>query len=540
MKKVALYCRVSTASQEREQTIKTQLDKLREIYGKQIIKEYLDDGYSGAYLSRPALNQLREDAKAGLFNVVALYALDRLSRTAIHQIGLRQEFKKLGVKLEVQGQEVKEDTAHDRFINNTLANVNELEKEMIASRMRDGKYRKARTEFVWGTPPFGYRIIKDEDGKRQLAIDNEEARIIKTMFGIYLEEHGLGKTAKRIYEMGFKSRSGKVFSSFMIGQFLRDEVYIGNFYYGKTYPSEPEKPIKKNRKHQLSSRKYRPRKEWKLLKVPQIIDQITFDRVQEIRKKMAEQSLKPTRHYLCQGLIVCELCGYRYIGKMRSKSHREESPNGNYFYYVCPKRSSRRRLGEPICLSKEMNTRDVDQYVWEYVSSLIQDKERVKAAIRQLKEKRESMREFNQSIYDNLMAKKEEIKRQKSKILDLYATGKYSEEDLDAKIAEYDVQQEDLDRRLKEVEIDLQKVNEIETLEAEIEQTCLEYQDKIQNADFDLKKRILKKWVKEITLPKDGGIRIRVMIPEPEQPINFVSPQRELVGRSRISASEDV
>jgi len=245
--------------------------------------------------------------------------------------------------------------------------------------MRDGKYRKAETNFVWGTPPFGYEIIENR-GEKHLIINSKEAKIIKKIFDIYLEEHGLGKTAKRIYEIGYRARTqrdGKniVLSSFMISKILDNETYIGNFYYGKTYPCEPNNPIKKEKKNILSSRKYRLKEQWKVLKVPAIIDKPTFERAKETKQKMAKQSLKPTRHYLCQGLIRCVNCGYRYIGKMRSKSHRLESPTGSHFYYVCPNKASKRRPDKPYCRSREINTKKLDGIVWEFVSSLIRDKE---------------------------------------------------------------------------------------------------------------------------------------------------------------------
>jgi len=100
MKKVALYCRVSSARQEKEKTIQTQIAKLKEIYKKtEIVKEYLDDGYSGAEIDRPALNQLREDAKNGVFNVVALYAFDRLSRKVGHQLVIKEELTRNDIQV---------------------------------------------------------------------------------------------------------------------------------------------------------------------------------------------------------------------------------------------------------------------------------------------------------------------------------------------------------------------------------------------------------------------------------------------------------
>jgi site-specific DNA recombinase len=545
MRKIALYCRVSTSSQEKQETIETQLSKLREAYkNEKIVKEYTDV-CSGFYLEREGLNQLRKDAKNSLFDVVAVYSFDRLSRKLAHQIALIEELERYGIKVESLCEGSLDNTPEGILNRNIRGAFSEYERYKIAQRMRDGKYRKAlEGDFVWGTPPYGYKIIK-KNGKRKLVINPEEAEVVKAMFKIYLEEFSLYKTAKRIYELGYRARikrNGKniPFTPFMISKILNNEVYIGNFYYGKTFPTEPENPRKEKRKQTLSSRKYRPKEEWKLLKVPAIIDKATFERVQEIKKEMAKHSLKPTRHYLCQGLIKCIHCGYRYIGKMRSKSHREESPHGAHFYYVCPNKASRRTPGQPLCHSREINTKTLDNIVWGFVSSLIKDKERLKKAIKNLIAERENKRETNQKKYDSLTQKKLEIKQKKFKLLDLYSDGNISKEDLDEKISELNSQQEELEKQIKEVEKELLKVEEIEMIEKEIEQACSEYIDKIDNADFELKRRILKKWVKEINLPDEGGILIKVRIPPPEKPIKIQFSQGEKVVQTQNAISEEV
>lgn len=542
MKKVALYCRVSTSSQERQETIETQLAKLKEVYKEESIIKVYTDVCSGAYLQREGLNQLRKDAKNVMFDIIAVYSLDRLSRKLGHQIALMEEFEKQGVKVKVLDENY-ENTPEGILNRNIRGAFSEYERYKIAQRMRDGKYRKANNDdYVWGTPPYGYKIVK-KDGKRKLEIDPQEAKMIKAIFNVYLEEHGLGKTAKRIYDMGFRARTkrrGKYISlsSFMISKILENEVYIGNFYYGKTYPCEPENPVKKaeNRKTMLSSRKYRPKSEWKLMKIPAIIDKATFERVQKIKKERAKSPLKPTRNYLLQGLIKCVHCGYRYIGKIKSKSHREEAPNGCHFSYICPCKASRRRPDKDYCHSREISTNKIDNVVWEYVSALIRDKEKLKKAVRDSREQRESKREFNQKIYDSLMTQKAEIKKEKSRILGLYGKENLKEEDLDEKMSELNSQEEDLERQIKEVERELAKIEEINTIEKEIEQACLEYENIIDDADFELKRRILKRWVKEINLPDEGGILVKMRLPQPKKPIKFKFSE-EKIGVASIPQS---
>ena len=88
MKLAATYARVSTARQEEEQTVKTQLSAVHERIQKDslnLVKEYTDEGWSGDILARPALDQLRQDAKVKLWEVLVVYDPDRIARRYSYQ-----------------------------------------------------------------------------------------------------------------------------------------------------------------------------------------------------------------------------------------------------------------------------------------------------------------------------------------------------------------------------------------------------------------------------------------------------------------------
>jgi len=163
--KTCIYARVSTQEQQKSETIQTQLTKLRENYKEQnIVKEYIDDGWSGSCMSRPALNELRADAKKGMFNIIGLYSLDRLSRKVGHQLALVDEFKKEGVEIEVLGKKF-EDTPQGEFSLIVFSAVAQLERAVITQRMLDAKYRKASEGKLIGCyPPYGYKLIKKTEG----------------------------------------------------------------------------------------------------------------------------------------------------------------------------------------------------------------------------------------------------------------------------------------------------------------------------------------------------------------------------------------
>src|SRR4051794_22036248 len=102
--RVGLYARVSTARQEQEQTIASQLEAIEreaEARGWSIPAErrYVDDGWSGARLDRPALDALRDAAADGLLDRVVIHGPDRLARNYVHQQVIVEELSKRGVQV---------------------------------------------------------------------------------------------------------------------------------------------------------------------------------------------------------------------------------------------------------------------------------------------------------------------------------------------------------------------------------------------------------------------------------------------------------
>jgi site-specific DNA recombinase len=100
----AIYARVSSDRQRREQTIESQTAALRELAtGRELfVPEDLvfeDEGVSGAVLRRPALERLRDLAVEGRFDLLLCHAPDRLARRYAYQVLLLEEFQRAGIEV---------------------------------------------------------------------------------------------------------------------------------------------------------------------------------------------------------------------------------------------------------------------------------------------------------------------------------------------------------------------------------------------------------------------------------------------------------
>ena len=144
MKRAALYLRVSTLDQHPE----TQLHDLRQLAaqrGFEIVEEYGDRGVSGARAKRPELDRLLADARRGQFQVVMVWACDRMARSTRHFLEVLDEFGRLGIEFLSFRENFDTGGALGRAILMIIAVVAELERSLIVERVRAGM-RRARLE----------------------------------------------------------------------------------------------------------------------------------------------------------------------------------------------------------------------------------------------------------------------------------------------------------------------------------------------------------------------------------------------------------
>ena len=156
---ISTYARVSTARQEEERTIEVQLGALRDFareHGYTIVKEYIDDGWSGDILARPSLDQLREDAKKKMWQAVLIYDPDRLARRYSYQELVMDELRDMG--LEVMFITVPSPkNSEEKILHGVRGLFAEYERAKIRERFRLGKVRKVKEGHVLlSDPPYGY------------------------------------------------------------------------------------------------------------------------------------------------------------------------------------------------------------------------------------------------------------------------------------------------------------------------------------------------------------------------------------------------
>src|SRR5208283_3480412 len=144
--RVALYGRVSTLNHG--QDVEVQLRELRQFVqsrGWTIAGEYVDNGVSGAKDSRPELNRLMADSGRRRFDAVAVWRFDRFARSTSHLLRALEQFRSLGIDFISFSENVDTSTPTGKMIFTVLGAVAELERSLIAERVRSG-LRNARAK----------------------------------------------------------------------------------------------------------------------------------------------------------------------------------------------------------------------------------------------------------------------------------------------------------------------------------------------------------------------------------------------------------
>src|SRR5437763_1242339 len=291
----AIYARVSSARQAKDETIGSQLAALRDhavsnrldVPGEWV---FADEGHSGATLVRPGLEALRDLAAQGCLDLVLVYSPDRLARKFAYQALLTEELARCGARVEfVKGP--RGDSPEDQLLVQFQGMFAEYEKAQLMERYRRGKAWRAKTGSVnvLSGAPFGYRYVRKipECGARYEVVPHEAA-LVAEMFRRYADDGAaIADLGRWLTGQGVRTRTGKErWDRSVIWGMLRNPAYAGTAVFGKTMIVHEQPGL--NRTARLAGRTTpravksigRPKEEWAGIPVPALAGEETFDRGQ--------------------------------------------------------------------------------------------------------------------------------------------------------------------------------------------------------------------------------------------------------------------
>ena len=245
--RVGLYIRLSREDGDKEESssITNQREILKRYVSEQenffIVKEYVDDGWTGTNFDRPKFKEMIKDIEAGVIDTVITKDLSRLGRERL-MVGYYTEmyFPEHSVRYIALLDNI--DTYIDSGMNDMApfkGVINDMYVRDISKKIRSSLIeRKKAGNFLGVTAPYGYK--KDPNNKFHLVINEKEAEVVKKVFRLYLEGNGLTKIAQILTKDGVpvpgesrnigKTRKTALYSSWKqttIRRILDNRVYLG-------------------------------------------------------------------------------------------------------------------------------------------------------------------------------------------------------------------------------------------------------------------------------------------------------------------------
>ena len=330
----------------------------------EIVKEYVDDGYSGTNYDRPALKDLMEEIskKDRAFDIIIVKDLSRFGRD---YIGAGKYIQKIFPQFHIRFISINDnyDSKHADMSDTNLILpirnfINDSYARDISNKVKSSqKMKREKGEYIGSFAPYGYK--KSEENKNKLIIDENVSDIIKSIFDMKLQGYSskaiaeelndLGIDSPKIYKEnqglnykgGFKVKKGRNWSAKAINRIIENEVYIGTMLQGKsaTINYKNKKQIEKDKR------------DW--VKVEHTHEGIISKEVFYIANRMLKRDLYNTKDKktdLFSGMLFCKDCNSPLVRRVVKYKEKEQ------VFYICSKYNK-----EKSCTRHSMKKEDLEE-----------------------------------------------------------------------------------------------------------------------------------------------------------------------------------
>jgi len=485
--------------------------------------EYVEAGVSGFHThvsKRKGLNQAFDDAKAGLFDVLVIYKLDRFGRRSVESLNHAIKFLKFcRIWVVDKNREFTNNGDADEILN--FIEFWSAKKSSVDTKIRVTDAMKLiHNDGYWtgGNPPFGY--INHPEMSNTLQIVPEEAEIVKQIYDMYtIDGFGMLRIAGLLNEQGKRTKMGLEWKSENVRKILRNTIYKGYFSYGKTKTIEGEfgayqRYVKEGQ--ETISDKYWPEYD--------IVGKDVWDNAQTIKKsRVISDGLfggkMPSRAKTGKGILVgilkCE-CGSNMTYGTSSNwlDHKRTRRGESYGIYRCLKRLKAGAIAcgaeKGLYRSKELED-SVISTIKSYIDKII--------TVGTLEDIRDETSRANKDIITKLEQKKHDIERWKKakessntelmKIL-MGETSAFNKEQLTEL---YEKAAMELDRSTKEyweLEMSIRNKSTTEADVLKIQDLLNRWEELFEQASTEIKRQMVGAIVKEVRL-KSAGMTVELV-----------------------------
>lgn len=444
-KRAAIYARVSKAYKDDDDrvTIEQQLAdceaRCRDL-GAVIAARFVDkDKYrsrgklvnpSGTKSDRPAYRRMLKAAKAGEFDVIVAWKEDRLYRGLyaavpfMELLDARSDFEVVLVK-----------ESFDRSMLQMKAAMGKYELDNIRERMIMGRRaRLERGEVPGGSVRYGY--TKGED--KRLAIEPEEAEVVRQVFAWYTAGENNMAIRRRLNASGIAPRRSKLWSRATIQNILTFEGYATG-----EYPTT------------LDGETY-------VIPCPKIVSVGAWDRAETTREdNKSYRGRNVKTDYLCRGMIVCP-CGWKWHARTSRGNGNGAATAG---YYACARKDHQPEKVHPDCPGT-IGSQKLDDEVWRFVVAICDDPTAVQVAIQAKADELTAAQEDLEAEAARQLQALDKLEEERQWVITQARKGRISETDMESQLGALELQMMDLQRKHRDQVAALAMREQAEALQA--------------------------------------------------------------------------
>lgn len=321
-RRIAAYCRVSSSSDKQLDSFAAQMDYYSKLIAEhddwELVDIYADEGISALGMTkRDEFNRLMRDAKKGKIDHIVTKSISRFSRNTKDYLESVRALREIGVSIAFEKENINTAEMGGEMFLAMFSGAAQQESISISNNARIGcRMRMKNGTFIASSTPLGYKLVD-----RNLCIDEEQAKIVRSIFCSYLSGQGIQMIADKLNEIGIPTRDARAkWCKNSILYILCNEHYFGDALLQKSYTTDTlpfRRVLNDGEKDRYYMENYNS----------PIISKEDFDKVQGLlaeRKKTYGQP-RHTQSFPLSKHIYCGDCNTVFVRKISS-----EKP-----YWVC-------------------------------------------------------------------------------------------------------------------------------------------------------------------------------------------------------------
>ena len=321
--KAAAYCRVSTDSDDQENSFLAQVKYYSDYIGSRedmiLVDIYADEGITGTSMSkREEFKRLLNDARLGRIDRVFCKSVSRFARNSLECIESIRALKDCGTTVIFENDNIDTKTMNSEMILYVKSAF--AQSESLANSARVSTAYRMKMEngtFTTYSAPFGYRLVNGN-----LEIVPEEAEVVRKIFAMYLSGLGINSISAKLNREALEG-DGRHWNQNTIRYILTNEKYIGDSMTQKFF-TQPILPFRNVPNKGQRDKFYISNTHEK------IISRDDFDAVQQLLSDRKNKTMKKKKRYLFSQMIECCHCGWSYRRRVQN----------NIVYWVCSRKNT--------------------------------------------------------------------------------------------------------------------------------------------------------------------------------------------------------